>query len=290
MNPVVAGNFLHTLGGNDWDPSDLTGEMSDPDLDGIFEFEATVPEGDWEFKVTLNHNWDQNTNPTNIGFHSDGVYPTVITYDMSNNETTVTGVVGLLQDVLVTFSVDMSCIDPIDPDGVFLAGTFTDWGNGELPMAPLGGGIYALDVLFEEGDAYHHEYKFKNGHGGWESIPNRSLDIDDTEPFMILPTVMFDDWDCPTEVVLPATLTLAANYPNPFNPTTNIQFALPAPGDATLTVYNMLGNPIATLVDGNLPAGTHTVQFNASDLPSGVYYYSLASNGETRTNIMLLIK
>ncbi|MBC8478228.1 T9SS type A sorting domain-containing protein [bacterium] len=290
MNPVVAGNFIGALGGSDWNPGDLTGEMFDGDMDGIFEFSAVVPEGDWEGKVTLNHNWDQNTSPTNIGFHSDGTAPTLITYDMSNNTTTVSGVIGLLQDVLVTFQVDMSCVE-VHPDGAWLAGTFTNWGDGELAMYPVGGGIWMLDVLFLEGDAYHQEYKFKNGHDGWEYVDNHQLEIDDSMPTMTLPLVMFNGEDCPpTDLNLPGTIMLAANYPNPFNPTTSIQFALPAPGAVTLTVYNLLGGNVATLANGHFAAGTHIVQFNGADLPSGVYYYTLTGNGQSVTNKMLLIK
>ncbi len=89
-NPVVAGNFISGLGGNDWDPSDLTGEMTDPDEDDVFTWQGLVPEGNWQFKVTLNHNWDQNTGP-NVGFVSDGITETIITYDMATNTTEVSG-------------------------------------------------------------------------------------------------------------------------------------------------------------------------------------------------------
>ncbi len=88
--PVVAGSFFEAMGqGSNWDPTNLAGEMSDPDGDDIFEVELTVPSGNWEFKVTLNHNWNQSTGG-NIGFTSDGTNPTIFTYNMSNNQSGTT--------------------------------------------------------------------------------------------------------------------------------------------------------------------------------------------------------
>lgn len=73
----------------------------------------------------------------------------------------------------------------------------------------------------------------------------------------------------------PATLTLAPNYPNPFRDRTTITFALPRATRATLAVYNLLGQRVATLVDGFLPAGRFQVVFDASSLPAGLYQYRL---------------
>ena len=85
-NPVVAGNFISELGGTDWDPADLTGEMTDFSANDIYEWQVLVPAGDWEYKVTLNHNWDQSTGG-NISFSSNGVDQIRFSYDMSNNTT-----------------------------------------------------------------------------------------------------------------------------------------------------------------------------------------------------------
>lgn len=83
---------------------------------------------------------------------------------------------------------------------------------------------------------------------------------------------------------------LSQNYPNPFNPTTKINFELSASGFTTLKIYDMLGNEVATLVQNELTAGSHSVNFNAANLASGTYLYQLNVNGTRITNKMILLK
>lgn len=83
---------------------------------------------------------------------------------------------------------------------------------------------------------------------------------------------------------------LAQNYPNPFNPTTSIRFELPASEFVNLTVYNMLGQPVATLVNQQLAAGAHQVQFNALDLSSGTYIYRIQAGSFVSSKRMMLVK
>ena len=89
---------------------------------------------------------------------------------------------------------------------------------------------------------------------------------------------------------IPSTLELDQNYPNPFNPTTNIRFGLPSSGLVNLTVYNMLGQKVAELVNDNKAAGWHTIAFDASKLSSGIYFYKIQSGNYVKTNKMLLVK
>ena len=93
FNPVIAGDFISELGGTDWDPTDPTGEMAEGKGNGIYELTVLVPAGSWEYKVTLNQNWDQDTQGAadNFYFSSDGLGTTTFTYDMSQNLTTTTG-------------------------------------------------------------------------------------------------------------------------------------------------------------------------------------------------------
>ena len=83
---------------------------------------------------------------------------------------------------------------------------------------------------------------------------------------------------------------LAQNYPNPFNPATKINFSLPEPGNVKLTVYNLLGQEVKVLVNGFTEAGTHTIDFAANNLSSGIYLYKIEANGFIQTKKMTLLK
>jgi V8-like Glu-specific endopeptidase len=89
---------------------------------------------------------------------------------------------------------------------------------------------------------------------------------------------------------LPAQFALHQNYPNPFNPSTKISYDLPEDGHVKIQVLNVLGEEVATLVDDVHPAGTHTVTFAPSNLPSGVYFYRLQAGEVRLTRQLLLMK
>lgn len=89
---------------------------------------------------------------------------------------------------------------------------------------------------------------------------------------------------------VPVEFNLSQNFPNPFNPSTVIQFGLPTAGYARLEVFNLLGESIAVLFDGETNAGNHSVKFDASALGSGVYFYRLSSAGEVLTRKLTLLK
>ncbi len=84
--------------------------------------------------------------------------------------------------------------------------------------------------------------------------------------------------------------SLSQNYPNPFNPETKISFTIPKEGVVQLTVYNILGEEVSTLINELMLAGKHEVSFNAQGLSSGVYIYKLQSSGFTQTKKMMIMK
>lgn len=98
----------------------------------------------------------------------------------------------------------------------------------------------------------------------------------------------------PTDVEsteLPVSFTLKGNYPNPFNPSTKISFGIPQPGLVSVLVYNALGQEVAVLANGKkMTAGTHTMEFDASRLGSGVYFYQVQYGSDVKTGKMVLTK
>ena len=94
---------------------------------------------------------------------------------------------------------------------------------------------------------------------------------------------------------VPSNYVLEQNFPNPFNPTTQINFTIPAAGHVKMTVHNTLGQEVAVLVDGVQPAGTFSASWDAQDqsgraLPSGIYFYRLQTESFTQTRSMILLK
>lgn len=88
----------------------------------------------------------------------------------------------------------------------------------------------------------------------------------------------------------PVRYSLTQNFPNPFNPTTTIRYALLVRGHVTLSVFNTLGQQVATLIEGEQEAGYHEVKFDGSSLASGVYFYRLRAAGFNQTKKLLLIR
>lgn len=90
--------------------------------------------------------------------------------------------------------------------------------------------------------------------------------------------------------IVPQNYSLSQNYPNPFNPVTNIKFQLPKKGFARLTILDMLGREIETLVNEDLRAGTYNARWNAAKYASGVYFYRLESGEYSEVKKMIMIK
>lgn len=89
---------------------------------------------------------------------------------------------------------------------------------------------------------------------------------------------------------IPTAFELFQNYPNPFNPTTNIKYALPKESRVRIAVFNILGQEVATLVNSVMPAGYHSVDFKANNIPSGMYIYKIETESFSQVKKMLLMK
>ncbi|MFZ1292385.1 MAG: T9SS type A sorting domain-containing protein, partial [Melioribacteraceae bacterium] len=89
---------------------------------------------------------------------------------------------------------------------------------------------------------------------------------------------------------IPNNFELSQNYPNPFNPSTKISFSLPKTSEVKLAIYNILGQEVATLINGTRNVGTYEINWDASNLASGTYIYRLQAGTNVFTNKMILMK
>jgi hypothetical protein len=163
--------------------------------------------------------------------------------------------------------------------------TATELNNRGFQIERLSNGTWS-GIGFVQGSGTStspHYYSFadKNLDAGTYSYRLKQIDNDGSSKYINL-TESF--------TIQPGEYSLSQNYPNPFNPTTVINYSLPEKSRIAIKVYNVLGKEVATLVNEVKPAGTHEVSFNASDLSSGVYYYTISAGKFTSTKKMILMK
>lgn len=113
--------------------------------------------------------------------------------------------------------------------------------------------------------------------------------LPDYEPGQVYVKTATDVGDDNSDI-LPDQFALAQNFPNPFNPTTTIEFSVPRTSPVKLEVFNVLGQLVAMPANGRYSAGVHSVQFDASGLPSGIYFYRLTHAEGSETKKMALVK
>ena len=93
-----------------------------------------------------------------------------------------------------------------------------------------------------------------------------------------------------SSVIVPSTYALESAYPNPFNPVTTLNFSLPESQEVILQVYNLQGKVIETLINDNMEAGYHTLQWNADNHASGVYFVKMVAGEFVNTQKLMLVK
>ena len=152
----------------------------------------------------------------------------------------------------------------------------------------LGAGYYTVDV--------YRRYLSKYGYPKDTTIRIGSTSFDIISSQGSVSSQQFYQSACRHDMAVqdgaptPLEFLLSQNYPNPANPGTTISFSLPRSSFVTIKIYNILGQLISTLVNERRAPGTYNVQFDASNLPSGVYYYRLSGGDYVATKSMLVIK
>ncbi|MFA6468899.1 MAG: putative Ig domain-containing protein [Bacteroidota bacterium] len=131
-----------------------------------------------------------------------------------------------------------------------------------------------------------------NGNAGPDSLKNLAVVVIDKNGDGIPdPTVVLVGVDQPDKgAVVPTSFTLYQNFPNPFNPATVISYQLPVNSFTTITVYDLIGRKVATLINEAQPAGNHSVRFSGDRLSGGVYFYVMSSGTFTDVKKLLLLK
>jgi len=125
---------------------------------------------------------------------------------------------------------------------------------------------------------------------GWEDAISQVVKIDSFNTQINNITITFTPTDVNDVLPLPDNIILHQNFPNPFNPTTTISFFIRQEDIVELKVSNILGQTVAVLISENLPAGNYDIQFGASNIASGIYFYTLSAGKIIQTNKMVLLK
>ena len=160
-------------------------------------------------------------------------------------------------------------------------GSGSDWKHTD-------GWVYRKDFTGPDGDMFDINNWIFSGVDAFEGFSSNSAA---TKPMPIgtfEPKIVTSNDD--ESIETPSTIVLNQNYPNPFNPQTTISYSITKAGVVNLKVYNILGHEISTLVNRTQSAGTHSVTFDATNLPSGVYLYRLDAEGFSSYRKMMLIK
>ncbi|MBK8381185.1 MAG: T9SS type A sorting domain-containing protein [Ignavibacteria bacterium] len=175
--------------------------------------------------------------------------------------------------------------------------SFSGWGSDVCHEDPTllvtGSWGAAATISVNGGDNWTNISSGLSGHGGGILIPDRGYIICHQGTNVYKLNVVYTVITSISENTLtgiPDKFNLGQNYPNPFNPSTKIRFDVPNSGNVSLKVYNELGKEVSTLVNSFRNAGSYEINFDASALSSGIYFYSLESNGLTSTKKMLLVK
>ncbi len=148
----------------------------------------------------------------------------------------------------------------VDANGTVVA-VNNSTGNNPFTLTAPGPGVYTVNA------------GFKNPSKKWDSV--------------MVNTSVTDVGENPSN---PSLFKLFDNYPNPFNPSTTVRYSIPEASFTSIKIYDALGNEVSSLVNETKQAGTYEVEFKASDLSSGIYYYTIQAGSFIETKKMILLR
>jgi len=231
--------------------------------------------------------------PTNVPKHGTAV--AFINYDVAggNDWLISSRINGIASgDSLVFWLIKQFSDGPWIPDSLIIKVSTTDSLMTSFTNTPLRICIHCLPIGAPEIIWRRYTVPLTAFAGQHIFVAFQHTDIDGHGLILDSVTVFGDTLTAidPVSNILPSKFELYQNYPNPFNPVTKIDFDIPKSGYTTLRVYAVTGSEIRTLVASNLGAGKYSINFDASQLSSGIYYYRLESNGLIKTQKMSLVK
>lgn len=234
-------------------------------------------EGEMEAKVLMIHKTTLAlVNESDLNFSYQAVKIT------NTGTTSNEGVIEKNRDVLTFYNANYSSFNAYRMKE---RSSFTNSGIDSLVLVAKGSDLIPFTLGFAEKIVFNHG----------QIILSMSFNRGDEYPvgYGIFTISQSDRTSVSNEqdhLDLPASIQLSQNYPNPFNPTTQISYTLPKAANVQLTITNTLGQRVATLVNQPKSAGKYTVNFDASALSSGVYFYTVKADNFIETKKMLLIK
>ena len=284
---------------NGWETgADRTFEFTGEDIVLEADQPAILPIGELqnEVMVEIHATWMENTINVNTGEYFTG-YPDTLIMNGSFLNCWCTWGDCMGSSCATVVSPDVPRLTDPDGDGVFTGSLTLPAGHGNVFTYKLG--AYYPGIENEGGDngALDNEAGF-----GADKVFYTNTDASGT---VVLQTTFGDNNpDNPwigtlaseeDQVVTPKEFALRGNHPNPFNPVTTLRFDLDYTSKVNVTVYNVLGNEVITLQNGELIAGTYAIQWNANNsqgqkVPSGLYLYKVTSDNRILTGKMLLMK
>jgi endo-1,4-beta-xylanase len=227
-----------------------------------------------------------------------------VNYSGSVNGAQSMGLYGWTRNPLIEYYVadmggggDGENMGTVTADG----GTYTIWRHQQVDQPSIiGTATFWQYKSIRQGPRTSGTITFDNHLNAWA---NHGMVLGSTWDYQILAiegwggssgnaniTVSVGTSSVESQLIIPEGYALEQNYPNPFNPTTTINYSIPQPCFVSIKVYNVLGKEVAEIVKGNKSAGNYSVEFDASKLVSGIYYYRLQSGNFSETKKLIFIK